>query len=112
MPRVEVGNRHKLIQTAILVIRGGQIPGGSSTRRLNFVRRFLIFMYLQSEILLHVTLVAPRILRWPVEFFLANLFIPVTDCLRCMGISPQLLFGDRRHVVFRNAFSLETNPIT
>lgn len=112
MLRVEVGNRHKLIQTAILVIRGGHIPGGSSTWRLNFVRRFLIFVYPQSEILLHVTLVTLRILRWPVDFLLANLFIPVTDCLRYMGISARLLIGDRRHVGFLNAFFLETNPIT
>ena len=79
MPSLEVGNRHKLIQTAILVVRGGQIPGGSSTWRPNFVRTFLIFVYPQSEILLHVIFVAPSILRWPVDFFVANLFIPVTD---------------------------------
>ena len=104
VPRVEVRNRHKLIQTAILVIRGGQIPGGSSAWRLNFVNKCLIFVDPPSEILLYVSLVAPRILRWPVDF-LTNLFIPVTDCLRCMRQSAELLIGNRHHVGFRNAFS-------
>ena len=108
--RVEVGNRHKLIQTAILVIRVGQIPGGSSTWRLNFLRRCLIFVDPQSKILLHVILVAPRILRWPVDV-LSNLFIPVTDCLRCIVRSAELLLGNRHHAGFRNAFYLETKPI-
>jgi hypothetical protein len=67
--RVEVGNRHKLIHAAILEIGGGQIPGGNSTWRLNFVRRRLIFVVPPSEILLHVTLLAPRILRWPADFW-------------------------------------------
>lgn len=82
MPRVEDGNLQNLIQTAIPVIRCGLIPGGNSTRRLNFARRRLIFVDPPSEILLHVTLLVPRIFEVD-RRVLANLFILVTDCRRC-----------------------------
>lgn len=77
VPRVEVRNQHKLIQTDILVIRGGQIPGGSSTWRLVFVGRCLIFVEPPSEILLYITLMAPRILRWLVGFFWKTCLSPL-----------------------------------
>jgi hypothetical protein len=110
VPRVEVGNRHKLIQTAILVIRGGQIPGGRSTWRLIFVRMRLMYMDSPSEILLHVALVIPRVSRWSLGF-LSYVFIPVNRLSEMYRKISGTSIGSRHHVGFRNAFSLETNPI-
>ena len=52
---------HAALQTALC--RGVQIPLARSPRRLNFVRWRLIFVGL-----LHGTLLAPRILKWLLDF--------------------------------------------